>query len=80
MKRPIAWHEDCIRNSRYTYSQKVRMAKETIERAQKEITEAEKVLLELDVYEKKVTEVKAKGMDNFDADRFRKSRTDETGE
>ena len=64
-KKPIAWHEECLRNQRL-YAEECR--KEAVRAADKQ-DEAE---IACEVYEKQIAKAKAEGRDGFDREKFGK--------
>ena len=62
-KHPIAWHEECLANSR-------RYAYELFEEAQKKHCEYSRVLRQNEKYAQQITEAKRQGLTAFDAERM----------
>ena len=63
MKRPLAWHLDCLRNMQKTWEQ----AKEAEIRARMEVI---RLSNELGFRNRQIIEAQKKGMDGFDGDKF----------
>lgn len=67
MKKPISWHEECLKNWRATH-------KEKMARLMAIADECERSRIDIEIYEYQIKRAKQEGRDGFDRDKFGKSR------
>jgi hypothetical protein len=72
MKRPIEWHQECLKNFRDSINKEIRERDEMISRVEMHI-------FELQFYEKQINEAIKKKKDGFDEDKFLKGGKNKGG-
>ena len=66
-KRPISWHEECLKNMRSNYQRE-------FERARIQQEQADRLSRAIFHYEAQIAEAKKRCVDGFDSERFMKAK------